>query len=318
MQGLHLFSAQHLAHLLWSMARLGFREDREHLRCAGDAFAGRAREGSPQDLASVAWAVAQLGPEYCPGCLEAAAAEASSRLPEFGPPSVVMLSEALQDASWRRGPPADALDERLGRMSGELLRIFQEGLPRPRGVAAPADWEEYRRSLQEVGVATLTSGRTQELLARLRLSGGGRPWGREEAAALPGWHPGRRLAARRFQLRVGEERLEDAGTVVARGAAAAGDFAVGSAPGRRALGGEAPCRALLDAQRALRGALQAQELAPEAVEGSLELYASGVPCLSDVGIAAQFQRCYPRVTVCFTFADGACSWEGLDIAAVPH
>ncbi|CAE7403734.1 unnamed protein product [Symbiodinium sp. CCMP2592] len=44
-----------------------------------------------------------------------------------------------------------------------------------------------------------------------------------------------------------------------------------------------------------------QEEGREDISGSLAFHTSGVPCLSCVGIAAQFKRCYPRVNFCFTF-----------------
>eukprot|EP00435_Cladocopium_sp_Y103_P032887 s426_g8.t1 len=51
------------------------------------------------------------------------------------------------------------------------------------------------------------------------------------------------------------------------------------------------------------------------VSGSVAFHTSGVPCLSCVGVAAQFKRHYPRIRFCFTFMNRPLSErEGVDDA----
>ncbi|CAE7902250.1 unnamed protein product, partial [Symbiodinium microadriaticum] len=143
----------------------------------------------------------------------------------------------------------------------------------------------------------------------------GRSWEVAEAMAMPGWttNARRTTVARRYSLEIGGRRLEDPGTIFTSAFASAqedqaADFIVvwlgqGKADsptvGRAGRSGDAECRAMLATHEMLKKLIQ--EEGREDISGSLAFHTSGVPCLSCVGIAAQFKRCYPRVNFCFTF-----------------
>ncbi|CAK0885430.1 unnamed protein product [Prorocentrum cordatum] len=62
-----------------------------------------------------------------------------------------------------------------------------------------------------------------------------------------------------------------------------------------------------------------QERGVTAVSGEVSFHTSGVPCLSCVGVATQFKRCYPQVAFNFTFSPREVV-EGPDVAVAvaPH
>lgn len=87
------------------------------------------------------------------------------------------------------------------------------------------------------------------------------------------------------------------------------------AVGRAGRSGDAECRAMLATHEMLKKMKQ-EELSEE-VAGSVAFHTSGVPCLSCVGVACQFKRCYPRVRFCFTFMNRPLS-EGVEPAPQAH
>merc|ERR1712232_406717 len=133
--------------------------------------------------------------------------------------------------------------------------------------------------------------------------------------------------ARRFVLSVGPERLEDRGTIFTSAFASSAedascDFIVtwlgqGKADspsvGRAGRSGDAECRAMVDTHQVLKKLML--EHGNTAVSGWVAFHTSGVPCLSCVGIAAQFKRCYPGIAVSFTFAPRENNWDEPEIVA---
>lgn len=326
------FSSQHLSNFLWACARLGFKEDTALLRCVGEACSRRMRDGSPQHLSNIAWAISQLGPEHFGGCLRDIVAVTSERLADFDPPSLMMLSDSLYEAKYAEGyeePLLGILRSHVMRMGNEIRSILTEGLPRHRGVAAPVEVVEYQRRLRAVGLVTFGYEHTQGLFAQLRLAEG-RAWDAGEATALPGWttNARRTTVARRFVLSVGQRRLEDPGTIFTSAFASAAEDAAcdlhvvwlgqgkadSPAVGRAGRSGDAECRALLDTHSLLKQATQ--EEGTSQVAGEVAFHASGVPCLSCVGIAAQFKRCYPSLAVSFTFAQREQRWDDPELEPV--
>ncbi|CAE8702724.1 unnamed protein product, partial [Polarella glacialis] len=200
------------------------------------------------------------------------------------------------------------------RMGSELFRILTDGLPRRKGLAAPAEVVEYQRRLRNVGLVTFGYEHTSGLFDELRLREG-RSWESAEASSMPGWttNARRTTVARRYTLSVGQRRLEDPGSIFTSAFAsgqedAASEFHVvwlgqGKADspnaGRAGRSGDAECRAMLDTHEVLKKAIQDE--GTDEIVGSLAIHTSGVPCLSCVGVAAQFKRCYPKVSFCFTF-----------------
>merc|ERR1711924_166870 len=80
--------------------------------------------------------------------------------------------------------------------------------------------------------------------------------------------------------------------------------------GRAGRSGDAECRALVDTHQLLRRAMQERNVCqPCDVTGMVAFHASGVPCLSCVGVAAQLKKQYPGVTMCFSFSARDNSWD---------
>merc|ERR1712008_532238 len=163
---------------------------------------------------------------------------------------------------------------------------------------------------------------TDALFRQLQLADGS-PWNAAEASSMPGWttNARRSTSARRCELSVGSEVIRDQGSIFTSSFAstsedASCDFVVtwlghgradSAATGRASRIGDAECRAILDTHQQIVGATQRQ--GSVRVAGWLALHTSGVPCLSCVGIAAQFKRCYPDVKFCFSFAPREHGWD---------
>eukprot|EP00931_Biecheleriopsis_adriatica_P021663 TRINITY_DN14106_c0_g1_i5.p1 TRINITY_DN14106_c0_g1~~TRINITY_DN14106_c0_g1_i5.p1 ORF type:complete len:612 (-),score=108.42 TRINITY_DN14106_c0_g1_i5:73-1908(-) len=312
------FSSQHQSNFLWACARLGFKEDVELLRCVGDACIRKMHEGSPQHLSNIAWAASQLGPEHFHRCLTAVVQETSRRISEFDPPSIMMLSDSLFEAKYgqrEEEPLLGVLRSHVMRMGSELYSIFTECLPRRRGIASPVEVSEYQRRLRSMGLTTFGYEHTQTLFEELRLREG-QSWEAAEAMAMPGWttNARRTTVARRYSLSFGGRRqIEDPGTIFTSAFASAqedstADFIVvwlgqGKADspsvGRAGRSGDAECRAMLATHELLKRTVM--EEGTDDITGSVAFHTSGVPCLSCVGVAAQFKKCYPKVKFCFTF-----------------
>lgn len=330
---MHEFSSQHLSNFIWACARLGFTEDVDLLRCFSRESIAKMRDGSPQHLSNIAWAVSQLGPEHFQDCLSGIVAETSRRLAEFDPPSLMMLSDSLYEAKFGEGrhePLLDTLRNHVFGMGRELLSIFTEALPPHRGVGTPMQIAEYQRRLRAVGLVTFGYEHTNSLFSQMRLADG-RGWEADEAAALPGWttNARRTTCARRYQLQAGSEVLEDQGSIFTSAFASAAedsacDFIVtwlgqgkadSPAVGRAGRSGDAECRAMVDTHQLLRRV--ANERGNARVCGFVAFHTSGVPCLSCVGVAAQFKQQYPEVAVNFTFSERAHGWDSPELAAAP-
>lgn len=291
-------------------------------------------EGTPQHLSNIAWAVSQLGPEHFPGCLSAVVAETARRMSDFDPPSLMMLSDSLYDAKYSESGGdglLGVLRSHIMQMGSELVHIYTDGLPPRRSMATSGQVEAYQTRLRSLGLVTFGYEHTQRLFSELRLAEG-RSWDPAEAAAMPGWttNARRSTCARRHELRVGQAMLQDPGSVFTSAFASSGedaacDFVVAwlghgktDAPqtGRASRSGDAECRAIVDTHGLISRA--AAEQGASEVRGSISLHTSGVPCLSCVGIAAQFKRCYPGVAFCFTFAPREHGWEnGPEVSAAP-
>jgi len=325
------FSSQHLSNFLWACARLGYREDRELLRVVSEESIRKMNEGSPQHLSNIAWAVSQLGPDNFPGCLESVVKVTSARLHDFDAPSLMMLSDSLFEAKYgegRREPLLDMLRKRVLQMGAELFTIFTQYLPPQRGVATSSQIAEYQRSLRSMGLVTYGYEHTNDLFAKLHLLTG-TGWNAKDAATLPGWtsNARRTTVARQYVLQVGTDTLDDPGTIFTSAFASAAedascDFIVtwlgqGKADspnvGRAGRSGDAECRAILDTHHFLRREMQTK--GATRVTGSIAFHSSGVPCLSCVGVAAQFQRCYPELHICFTFVQREQGWDSPDVVA---
>lgn len=330
----HEFSSQHLSNFIWACARLGFRDDLELLRSFSVEAILKMHEGSPQHLSNTAWAISQLGSKHFPGCLAAVVAETSRRIAEFDAPSLMMLSDSLYEAKYgedHHETLLDTLRSRVFQMGSELLQIFTEGLPARRGLSSPTQISEYQRRLRAVGLVTFGYEHTHQLFCQLNLAEGQR-WDAAEASALPGWttNARRSTSARRCEISVGSELINDQGTIFASSFASSSEDAScdlivtwlghgkADAPttGRASRIGDAECRAILDTHQLITTAMQRQGRAE--VSGWISLHTSGVPCLSCVGIAAQFKRCYPQVAFCFTFAPREHGWDSLELAAAPQ
>eukprot|EP00933_Yihiella_yeosuensis_P043044 TRINITY_DN37761_c0_g1_i1.p1 TRINITY_DN37761_c0_g1~~TRINITY_DN37761_c0_g1_i1.p1 ORF type:complete len:811 (+),score=145.95 TRINITY_DN37761_c0_g1_i1:34-2466(+) len=318
----HDFSSQHLSNFLWACGRLNYKEDLELLRIVGDAAARRMNEGSPQHLSNIAWAVSQLGPQLFHNLLSAVVAETSRRIGDFDPPSIMMLSDSLYEAKYGQGGgPQEQqclqiMRNHVMQMGSELYRIFTAGLPRRKGLAAPSEIAEYQRRLRQVGLVTFGYEHTASLFEELSLKEG-RSWEHSEASSMQGWttNARRTTVARRFAISVGHRNLQDGGTIFTSAFASAQEDAQSDFPvvwlgqgkadsptvGRAGRSGDAECRAILATHEALKQAVQ--EEGTDNVTGSLAIHTSGVPCLSCVGVAAQFKRCYPRVSFCFSFVN---------------
>jgi len=328
------FSSQHLSNFIWACARLAFKEDLEVLGIFSAEAIRKMHEGSPQHLSNIAWAVSQLGSEHFPGVLSAVVAETTRRINEFDSPSLMMLSDSLYDAKFGEGreePLLNVLRSHIMGMGRELLRIFRDDLPARRGLSSPMHISEYQRSLRALGLVTFGYEHTHQLFSELSLAEG-RRWDPAEASSMPGWttNARRSTSARRFDLQIGLAQIQDAGSVFTSAFASSSedatcDFIItwlghgkSDAPssGRASRIGDAECRAMLDAHGQIVRAVQEQGSAD--VSGWMSLHTSGVPCLSCVGVAAQFKRCYPRVAFCFTFAPREHGYDVPDIAAVPQ
>eukprot|EP00434_Breviolum_minutum_P010336 symbB.v1.2.009120.t1/scaffold572.1/size185581/9 len=305
------FSSQHQSNFLWACARLNFKEDVELLRVVAAAAQRKMHEGSPQHLSNIAWAASQLGPQHFQECLFAVVSETSRRIDEFDPPSIMMLSDSLYEANFNNGGQImQVLRGQVQRMGNELFELFTTGLPRPRGRGSQQELGEYQRRLRQVGLTTFGYEHTNSLFEQLQLRDG-TPWQIQEAMAMPGWttNARRTTVARRYALRVGTRQIEDAGTIFTSAFASAAedataDFIVvwlgqGKADspsvGRAGRSGDAECRAMMATHEMLKKENDGE------VSGTLAFHTSGVPCLSCVGVAAQFKRHYPRVRFCFTF-----------------
>merc|ERR1712151_421971 len=72
--------------------------------------------------------------------------------------------------------------------------------------------------------------------------------------------------------------------------------------------GDAECRAIVDTHRILQETLEGQSMTSSAAAGWVSFHTSGVPCLSCVGVTAQFKRLYPYVQVHFTFTPREHGW----------
>eukprot|EP00929_Paragymnodinium_shiwhaense_P091638 TRINITY_DN51541_c0_g1_i1.p1 TRINITY_DN51541_c0_g1~~TRINITY_DN51541_c0_g1_i1.p1 ORF type:complete len:843 (-),score=216.92 TRINITY_DN51541_c0_g1_i1:91-2619(-) len=327
------FSSQHLSNFIWALARLGFKDDPDLLRHFSEEAIRKAGEGSPQHLSNVAWAISQLGPEHFPGCLSMIVGETSRRLQEFDPPSLMMLSDSLFDAKFGQNgeePLMAVMRNRVLQMGSTLLDVFSNSLPRRRGVCSPGEIGDYQRRVRSVGLVTYGYEHTHSLLQQLALADAG-GWNPADAMALPGWttNARRSTTARRYQLSVGSQHLQDGGTIFTSAFAASSedaqsDFAVcwlgqgkADAPtsGRASRIGDAECRCFLDTHEALKRSMQ--ENATNEVHGFVDLHTSGVPCLSCVGVAAQFKRCYPRVSIRFTFAPREHGYDGPEFSSAP-
>lgn len=328
------FSSQHLSNFIWACARLGFKDDHELFKRFCFEANPKMHEGSPQHLSNIAWAVSQLGPEHFPGCLAAVVAETARRLQEFDPPSLMMLSDSLYDAKYGEGcdePLLNVLRSHILQMGNELLRTFTEALPPRRGFGSPAQIAEYQSRLRGLGLVTFGYEHTHALFAQLSLADGER-WHAADALALPGWttNARRSTAARRYELHVGTQHLHDSGTVFTSAFASSAedvtcDFIVtwlghgkSNAPstGRASRIGDAECRAIVDTHQLISKVMLEQSTSN--VHGWLALHTSGVPCLSCVGIAAQFKQCYPQIAFCFTFAPREHGWDAPDLSAAPQ
>lgn len=309
------FSSQHQSNFLWACARLNFKEDVELLRVVAAAAQRKMHEGSPQHLSNIAWAASQLGPQHFQECLFAVVSETSRRIDEFDPPSIMMLSDSLYEANFNNGGQImQVLRGQVQRMGNELFELFTAGLPRPRGRGSQQELGEYQRRLRQVGLTTFGYEHTNSLFEQLQLRDG-TPWQIQEAMAMPGWttNARRTTVARRYALRVGTRQIEDAGTIFTSAFASAAedataDFIVvwlgqGKADspsvGRAGRSGDAECRAMMATHEMLKKVVQEEN--DGEVSGTLAFHTSGVPCLSCVGVAAQFKRHYPRVRFCFTF-----------------
>jgi len=146
---------------------------------------------------------------------------------------------------------------------------------------------------------------------------------------MSGWttNARRTTCARRHQLFIGSQRLEDIGTIFTSAFASAAEDSACDFPivwlgqgkadspsaGRAGRSGDAECRAIVDTHDLIKRAIQ--EEGTPAVSGLLAIHSSGVPCLSCVGVAAQFKRCYPGVSVNFTFVPREQAWEAPDVSA---
>lgn len=78
--------------------------------------------------------------------------------------------------------------------------------------------------------------------------------------------------------------------------------------GRAGRSGDAECRAIVDTHRILQETLEGQSMTSSAAAGWVSFHTSGVPCLSCVGVTAQFKRLYPYVQVHFTFTPREHGW----------
>jgi len=325
------FSSQHLSNFVWACARLAYKEDPELFRLFSAEAVRKMCEGSPQHLSNTAWAVSQLGPEHFPGVLEGVVAETARRIGEFDSPSLMMLSDSLYDARYGEGrdePLLRALRAHVMGMGRELLRIFREDLPARRGLGPPAQVAEYQRKLRSVGLVTFGYEHTHQLFAELSLAEG-RSWDPAEASSMPGWttNARRSTSARRFEILAGSAQLRDPGSIFTSAFASSAedascDFIVTwlghgksdiTTIGRASRVGDAECRAIMDAHGQIVAAMQEQGSVP--VSGWISIHTSGVPCLSCVGIAAQFKRCYPQVSFCFTFAPREHGYDAPELAA---
>jgi len=333
------FSSQHLSNFIWACARLGFKDDTGLLRAFGDEAVRKMHEGSPQHLSNIAWAISQLGNEHFGECLSGIVAETTSRLREFDPPSLMMLSDSLFEAKYgqdREEPLLGILRGHVLQMGEELRRTFTDSLPSLPGLSSTAAIAEYQRRLRAVGLVTFGYEHTHSLFQQLSLADG-HGWEPCEAAALAGWTTSARrtTVARRYAVTLGggaagEARLEDAGTIFTSAFASAAEDAAcefvvtwlgqGKADsptvGRAGRSGDAECRAIVDTHQVFRRAMQ--EHGAAAARGWINFHTSGVPCLSCVGVAAQFKRCYPNVAFCFTFVQREHDWEAPDLTAAPQ
>ncbi|CAL1144722.1 unnamed protein product [Cladocopium goreaui] len=314
------FSSQHQSNFLWACARLNFKEDVELLRVVAAAAQRKMHEGSPQHLSNIAWAASQLGPQHFQDCLYAVVSETSRRIAEFDPPSIMMLSDSLYEAKFNHGGEImQVLRGQVQRMGNELFDLFTNGLPRPRGRGSQQELTEYQRRLRKVGLTTFGTSaegyeHTTSLFEQLQLAEG-LPWQITEAMAMPGWttNARRTTVARRYALRVGSRNIEDPGTIFTSAFASAAedntaDFIVvwlgqgkadSPSTGRAGRSGDAECRAMMATHEMLKKVVL--EEGSDEVSGSVAFHTSGVPCLSCVGVAAQFKRHYPRIRFCFTF-----------------
>eukprot|EP00913_Durusdinium_trenchii_P006530 g6134.t1 len=272
------FSSQHQSNFLWACARLNFKEDVELLRVVATAAQRKMHEGSPQHLSNIAWAASQLGPQHFQeqGC------EVKRNMPSLDPPSIMMLSDSLYEANFGGGEIMQVLRGQVQRMGNELYEIFTTGLPRgTRGLCGHQELTEYQRRLRNLGLTTFGYEHTTSLFQQLQLCEG-QPWQVAEAMAMPGWttNARRTTVARRYSLRLGSRSLEDPGTIFTSA-------------------GDAECRAILATHEMLKKVKEEEGFSD--VSGTLAFHTSGVPCLSCVGVAAQFKRHYPKVSFCFTF-----------------
>lgn len=326
------FSSQHLSNFLWACARLNFNEDPELLRCFSEASVPRVHEGTPQHLSNIAWAASMLGPEHFQDCLAATVAETSRRLEEFDAPSLMMLSDSLFEAKYGEGrhePLLGVLRNHVLRMGQDLYTVLTEYLPPRKGCGSTQQIVDYQQRLRSVGLVTFGYEHTNSLFSRLQLAET-RGWNAEDAWALPGWttNARRTTVARRYQITVGQEVLQDSGTVFTSAfASAAEDIeaeltvvwlghgkADSPSVGRAGRSGDAEFRAIDDTYQILKRTMQEQ--GSESVMGTIEFHASGVPCLSCVGVAAQFKRLFPGLAIHISFEQRL--EVGLELAAAPH
>merc|ERR1719296_692333 len=245
-----------------------------------------------------------------------------------------MLSDSLYEAKYGQGqeePLLNVLRSRIMEYGNELLSIYTGGLPPRRGLASPAVVAEYQRRLRALGLVTFGYEHTHALFEKLHLAEGNR-WDPTEASRMSGWttNARRSTVARRMDLHVGRARVQDFGSIFTSAFASSSedascDFTVfwlgrgkSDAPttGRASRIGDAECRAMLDAHQQMTAAMMEQGTA--SVQGWISLHTSGVPCLSCVGIAAQFKKCYPDVAFCFTFAPREHGWDATIEADAPQ
>lgn len=333
------FSSQHHSNFLWACARLSYKEDVQLLRCVAEAAIGKMHEGSPQHLSNIAWAASQLGAEHFQSCLASVAKETARRISEFDPPSIMMLSDSLFEAKYGQGtdePLLGVLRSHVMKMGSEIYRILTEGLPRRRGIASSMEIAEYQRRLRAMGLTTFGYEHTDALFSQLGLRDDRVAWNATEALSMPGWttNARRTTVARRYSVRVGQKSFQDPGSIFTSAFASAQEDACTDFPvvwlgtgkadspsvGRAGRSGDAECRAMLSTHEILKQAIQ--EEGTDAVTGFVSFHTSGVPCLSCVGVAAQFNRCYPKVNFCFTFMQRPLSerWDVVDdntMVAVP-
>jgi len=222
--------------------------------------------------------------------------------------ALVMMSDSLFE-SHKKGFVYDEkshriVQERIGIISEEVLVLFQHA---PRVEWTRKDAFEYQQRLRGIGLMTLGYEHTTELLAKLQLA--------EAETQIPDWqpNPGRTSCLSVWDIDVGGTVLRGKDVFVSGFVLPTSDvegpFVAGSLGGgkedqmgatKHGRSGDSECRALVHAYRSIQ---EVQEMSPELVHicGTVSLHVSGVPCLSCVGVMAQFKLRYPKVRMGVTF-----------------